>query len=172
MMSLAIALCCISTGLAWASFTQRALYGHGLLGAVVFACAILQPLPAFLCRPDAAREPSRRRRFNIVHRAGGVLTLALALACILLGVANYQHYWDVDEGKRFLVTALIGLLGACITIAGVEVTTAYYAAMGVKRSNSVASPGCADVENPDEPGCADVQNLDEAEPKPAVAATD
>merc|ERR1711862_1012399 len=38
MMSLAVVLCCISTCLAWASFTGRALYGHGLLGAVVFVC--------------------------------------------------------------------------------------------------------------------------------------
>jgi hypothetical protein len=151
MMGLAIALSCISTGLAWANFTRRALYGHGLLGAIVFACAILQPLPAFLCRPDAAREPTRRRQFNIVHRTGGILTLALAVACIFLGVANYQHYWDVGEGKWFLVAALIGLLGACVTVGGVEATTAY-AAMRGKRGDNAASPGCTDVENPDEVG--------------------
>jgi hypothetical protein len=137
MLSLAVVLCVVATLQAWMSFGGRAMHGHGLLGAVVLACAILQPLPAVFCRPDAARQPERRRIFNLAHRTGGVLTLLLATVTIFLGVANYRELWDSKEAQTFMIAVVVCLLSGAGAIG-------YVAAGGRKvRKQQGDSPATA-----------------------------
>eukprot|EP00657_Telonema_sp_P-1_P002686 TRINITY_DN16207_c0_g1_i1.p1 TRINITY_DN16207_c0_g1~~TRINITY_DN16207_c0_g1_i1.p1 ORF type:complete len:162 (+),score=51.16 TRINITY_DN16207_c0_g1_i1:1-486(+) len=112
MMSTAVVFTITGVSIALAGFDHRALYGHGIIGVVVFIAALVQPLPALFCRPDHGQP--KRKYFNRVHWSFGSLALVLGAVNVLLGTFNYMTLWDNCTAPVFIGCAAAGIGGVVV----------------------------------------------------------